>query len=205
MGTGLAGGAQVVGSSGFAPAGGVDRGSETLQPVAAVLALLLPGLGHWYLGERARARRIFFGVVGLFWFGVLVGGVDVIDRQEDPVWFAGQALVGPMAFGLDWVNQNHLKAYGLDAAGNLVLTDQRAIAPRRSLYPGEVVERRDVRTPGGVQTLRVAVAGPEGSRPPGTKSIGRVNELGTLFATIAGMLNLIVVIDAGFHRSRRVR
>jgi hypothetical protein len=28
--------------------------------------------------------------------------------------------------------------------------------------------------------------------------VGKVNELGTLFSTIAGMLNLIAIIDAGF-------
>jgi hypothetical protein len=32
-----------------------------------------------------------------------------------------------------------------------------------------------------------------------TRSLGRMNELGTLFTTIAGMLNLIVIIDAAFH------
>jgi hypothetical protein len=39
-------------------------------------------------------------------------------------------------------------------------------------------------------------------RPPNVKSLGRVNELGTLFCTIAGMLNLIAVIDASTRRGR---
>ena len=30
-----------------------------------------------------------------------------------------------------------------------------------------------------------------------------MNELGTLFGTVAGMLNLIAIIDATFHSRRR--
>ncbi|MFN9930550.1 MAG: hypothetical protein ACK54T_07785, partial [bacterium] len=35
---------------------------ERFQPVALLLAFLLPGLGHWYLGLRRRARLIALGV-----------------------------------------------------------------------------------------------------------------------------------------------
>jgi hypothetical protein len=36
--------------------------------------------------------------------------------------------------------------------------------------------------------------------PPYVKSIARTNELGTLFTTIAGFLNVIVIIDAAWNR-----
>ena len=39
--------------------------------------------------------------------------------------------------------------------------------------------------------------------PPNIKSLGKVNELGTLFCAVAGMMNLIVAIDAAFPRGRR--
>jgi hypothetical protein len=42
--------------------------------------------------------------------------------------------------------------------------------------------------------------------PPYVKSLSRTNELGTLFTTIAGFMNVIVVIDAAFnHRVERRR
>ena len=47
-----------------------------------------------------------------------------------------------------------------------------------------------------------ASAGP-GQGPPNKKSLAKVNELGTLFATIAGMMNLIAVIDAAFPTIRK--
>ena len=45
-----------------------------------------------------------------------------------------------------------------------------------------------------------------GENPPPAirKSLGRMNELGTLYSAIAGMLNLIAIIDAAWHGRRRV-
>ncbi len=152
-------------------------GPAPFQPVAAVLAIVFPGAGHAYLGEIRRAVLIASGVMGLFFGGILVGGIDVVDRKEDFVWFIGEGLVGPIAFGVDYYHQNFLKVR--DGVG----------APPRSAFPNE---GRDPKT--GVRV--------EGGKPPNSRSLGRVNELGTLFATIAGMLNLICIIDAAFrHRA----
>jgi hypothetical protein len=148
---------------------------ETFNPGAALAACLFPGAGQFLLGDRARAACIAVGVLSLFFGGMLIGGIDVIDRKEDTIWFAGQALVGPLAFGVDYVHQNFLKV--TDLGGRL-----------RTANPGEV------RDPSG----RPAPA-PAGVPPPNSKSLGRMNELGTLFSTIAGMLNLIVIIDAAFR------
>jgi hypothetical protein len=151
---------------------------EQFEPVALVLAAVLPGLGHLYLGRRARAGLIAVGVLGLFFGGMLIGGISVIDRRDNPIWFAGQAMVGPIAFGVDHVHQTYFK-----------VRDRGVL---RSANPDEA---RDPVTAAPVH------AGP-GQGPPYIKSLGRVNELGTLFATIAGMLNLIVVIDAAWHARR---
>ncbi len=144
-----------------------------------MLAVLLPGLGHAYLGEMRRGACVAAGVLGLFFGGMLIGGIDVVDRQEDPIWFLGEALVGPLAFGVNWVHQNQFKVVDGPV--------------RRTAMPGEV---RDPAT-------GAPVPAPAGARPPNIKSIGRVNELGTLYCTIAGMLNLICIIDAAFRPSRR--
>ena len=163
---------------------GAVHPEERLEPVAGLLAFILPGLGHWYLGERRRAVLIATGVLGLFFGGILIGGIDVIDRREDTIWFAGQALVGPIAFGLDYIHQNHLKVID-----DVRQPNGRIARTIRSARPGEA-RGRDGRA--------VQSAGP----PPSTKSLGRMNELGTLFATIAGMLNLIAIIDALLHARR---
>ena len=38
--------------------------------------------------------------------------------------------------------------------------------------------------------------------PSPRQSIGRVNEVGSLFVALAGMLNLIVLLDVGWHAPR---
>jgi hypothetical protein len=168
---------------GSAPA--IPADPEGLQPLAAVLAIILPGLGHWHLGEPRRALCIGAGILSMFAAGLLIGGVDVVDRREDAIWFVGEALVGPLAFGVDYLHQHSLKAVGPTRQLNGDMRDEF-----RSGYPGERKEAgRWVASPG--------------ARPPSTKSLGRMNELGTLFCTLAGMLNLIAIIDAAFHARRQ--
>lgn len=42
--------------------------------VAGLLAWLIPGLGHWYQGRRAKAVLYFVAIMGLFVFGLYLGG-----------------------------------------------------------------------------------------------------------------------------------
>lgn len=162
------------------PAPSEPHEPERFQPAALIAAFIFPGLGHYLLGYTRRAAFIAASILGLFTTGLLIGGIDVVDRQENPVWFAGQAIVGPIAFGVDWIHQNHLK-----------VIDPRTRRPRSPL-PDEG------RNPdGSPRPLN------PGEQPPYAKSLGKVNDIGTLFAAVAGMLNLIVITDASFRTRRR--
>lgn len=138
---------------------------EQLEPFAAVLAYALPGLGHLTLREPRRALFIFLGVMGLFFGGIFIGGIDVVDRNEDFWWFVGQAGVGPVAFAVDRLHQSYFKV-------------------------------PDPKSPGGRRTAR-----PD-ENPPNNKSLGHPNEIGALYATIAGMLNIIAVVDCLWRTPR---
>lgn len=166
---------------------------DRFLPLPAIAAVLFPGLGHLALGDPRRAAVIAFGVLGLFLGGLFIGGIDAVDSQEDRVWFIGQALNGPIAFAADYIHQNHFKGLARDPrTGNTI---------RRSAYPGEHIESRPAPgTSGPPQPLIT-----DGGTPPSTKSLGRANELGTLFITVGGMLNLLVIIDAALNRPRRER
>ncbi|MHC4947160.1 MAG: DUF6677 family protein [Planctomycetota bacterium] len=118
-----------------------------LNPGAALLAFAWPGLGHVSLGHRRRGLLIMFGVLLLFLGGVLIGGVDSVDRREDKLWFLAQAACGPVAFATDFINQSYVK---------------------------QLPEETRLRT----------------------TSLGRVNEMGTLFSALAGLMNLVVILDA---------
>ena len=136
------------------------------------------------------------GVMGLFLSGLLVGGIDCVDKREDRIWFIGQALVGPAAFATNWYHQNMLKVHD----GNTF----------RTAWPHEI---RDPKTHRPIQVRHETTGQPmefvdpktgqtrlgtDKDMPPNTKSISRINEIGTLMATLAGMLNLIVILDALF-------
>lgn len=182
------------------------------DPVAGLLAILLPGLGHIARGEKKRGLLAGFAVLAMFFGGMLIGGIDVIDSREDKWWFYGQALVGPIAVAINHVHQTEFKAFGVahetDASGRVVYhtTERLLLGPHRlrSVFPGETRKIADVEIRDANDNVRevrrmpvAAPAGP-GEGPPNIKSLAKVNEIGTLYALCAGMLNLIVILDAMF-------
>lgn len=69
-------------------------------PAAGLLAWLVPGAGHWYLGYRDRAVIFFVTITATFWTGVAVGGVrTTMNVRENGAWFAAQVCAGPQALG----------------------------------------------------------------------------------------------------------
>ena len=53
------------------------------NPLAGLAALVFPGAGHLVLGRPKRAILVCTGVMGLFLFGLLIGGIDAIDEKND--------------------------------------------------------------------------------------------------------------------------
>ena len=113
------------------------------DPLCFVLGWLLPGMGHVRIGQRRRGTMVMVGVLLLFFLGILVGGVDVVDRKDDWLWFLPQVLVGPLAMFADYLNQTAVK-----------------------------------------------------TRQLGKPGLAAVNEYGTLFVALAGLMNLATMIDA---------
>jgi hypothetical protein len=132
---------------------------------AAALGWVFPGLGHLALGERARGIYAMIGVLILFFGGILIGGLDAIDKDEDRLWFVGQAGVGPIAFAAAYANNSLIKS---GRVGELLPS------------PASSAAGPD-RTPQKVSSLR---------------GLAHPNEFGTLFAFLAGLMNLVVILDA---------
>ncbi|MEQ8770295.1 MAG: hypothetical protein RIB60_07280 [Phycisphaerales bacterium] len=156
----------------------------TLHPAAALAAAVLPGAGYLVLGHPARALGAFAGIMVLFAGGLFIGGIDAVDSKEDKIWFYGQALVGPIAFGVDYAHQNVFKA--IDPDTNTLRTG----------YPNETQARDDTGRRVWRELTDEEIA--QGMGPPNTKGVGRMNEIGQLSCTLAGMMNLIVFLDALF-------
>jgi hypothetical protein len=127
---------------------------------AGLLGWIWPGLGHLRNGDGRRGRLVMLGVVGLFLTGVLIGGLDCVDRREDLPWFVAQAGAGPLAFVADALNAGLLKSGKLG-----------------TLLP--------MTAPNGAM-LQVS----------SLKSVGLVNDVGILFTAMAGLLNVVALLDA---------
>ena len=143
------------------------KSSGQFTPSAAILAWLWPGLGHIHLGDRKRGFLVMFGVLFIFLGGVLIGGLDVVDRKDDRLWFLAQVLCGPIAIAADAANQRFLKPM----SGNWV----------------DRYEEGD----------------PQVTRQLHRKSLGHVNEMGTLYCALAGLMNLVAILDALQPPNRR--
>lgn len=154
---------------------------QDINPIAGICALILPGLGHIVSGRKKRGLLAMVGVLGLFGLGLLVGGIDAVDSKSgtDRFWFIGQAAVGPIAFGVDYVHQHHFKAYDMTTKVN------RTGNPRENrVHDGS----RWIWEP-----MPDSQEGPGDANVPG---LGRLNEIAMLSCTLAGMLNLIIFLDA---------
>jgi hypothetical protein len=64
-------------------------------PLAGLLAWLLPGLGHIFLGQKTRGIIILITITVTYWGGVAIGGVrDTVDPQQRTAWFMAQTCAG---------------------------------------------------------------------------------------------------------------
>ncbi len=62
--------------------------------LAGLLAWLIPGAGHWYLGQRNRGIAIFAAMMTTYLLGLYVGGLELIDPTNARIWYFAQILAG---------------------------------------------------------------------------------------------------------------
>ena len=120
------------------------------NPGPAFFGWLVPGLGHWVIGQRRRAVIIGLSIALLWVLGLLLGGIGVIDRHQHRFWFMGQVLVAP-SIAVNWATQEAKSAQS-----------QRGRGDTEPIYQ---------------------------------PSFSRIHEQGVLFTALAGLLNLLAVID----------
>ncbi len=158
-------------------------------PVVALMGWLVPGAGYLLVGERARGVVTGVTILILFALGLLIGGIRVIDVP-----------------GYD----RHGKPVRM-SSGFRVTSDDRRYNENmsRAIFSGAVLQEV-VAKPWFVgqiltgPTCIVAAAISNhvaGAGVPTTKA--RLNEIGTLYTAVAGMLNLLCVIDASYRAAKR--
>ena len=111
---------------------------EKITYFVGVAAWLVPGAGHWFLGQRYRALILFLAITSTFGLGVLLGSIEMIDPKNSRAWFCAEILVG----------------------GPTILTAWR-----------------------------------QSPAIPSTEVYGRQVDLGHVYAGVAGLLNLLCILD----------
>ena len=71
-----------------------SKKTSPLAAAALILAWLIPGAGHVYIGRRARGIIIFLTIGATFWAGIAFGGVMTVDPINQRWWFVAEMLTG---------------------------------------------------------------------------------------------------------------
>ncbi len=144
-------------------------------PMAALLAWLWPGAGHWYQGRYAKAMLFMFCILVTYFWGLAMGDGHVVYaslRQNDRRYhYLAQVHVGLPA--MPAMVQSMLAKRG----GPLLLGSD-FMAPPAALNPQNLSEQI------------------HDEKAKWHEKLGFYFELGTLFTMVAGLLNLLAVFDA---------
>lgn len=157
-----------------------DRSILRSPLLIAGASWLLPGLGYILLGERTRGLTVGITILVLFVLGLLMAGVRVIDvpgydRQGQPVMLRVPGQAQPV-----WA----LRHRPLAEVAN------------KPWFVGQVLVG-----PVCLVTARISLALARSDAPAAARA--RLGEIGTLYTAVAGMLNLLVMIDAAHRVGRR--
>jgi hypothetical protein len=158
--------------------------------LAALLAWLIPGLGHWYQGRRAKAVLFFVCIMGLFAFGVYLGGGTCVDQnKKEHVLGYGRAVY------FSWQKDDRRLAYlcqvgvGLPALPALIqanwMNNHRKVFLNGFMAPP--------------RPLQVSPDDPNFNQPTAHDLnflLNRRLELAGFFTMVAGLLNVLAIYDA---------
>lgn len=78
-------------------------GANLIHPgMAATASFLVPGLGHFLQGRKARGLAVFVALVGLFLLGSFLAEGANLDRERHFYYWAGQFLLGLPALATEF-------------------------------------------------------------------------------------------------------
>ena len=154
--------------------------------IVLVLAWLIPGAGHVYIGKTVRGIIIFLTVGVTFWAGVAAGGVMTVDKRAEHWWFVAEMFTGVHGL-VGW----HRSASEYRAVDAIVSADTDYQAQVRALagrYRGRVPSRK-------LAELHQEYAARELEKK-GVSLVMPAETIARAYAGVAGLLNVLCVFDA---------
>jgi len=179
-----------------------------------LLAWLIPGSGYFMIGERSRGITAGIAIVALFLAGLLVGGIRIADP---PGW-------GQYGYMTQLVQRYNTRSHQMfdfytrvdpssaeqardpadddrdHSIGPALYHQPQAELADKPWYLGQILC-------GPIALLASSVSVNAAHPPPGSaleswpSSHSRSWEIGALYTAVAGMLNLLVIIDSAQRAS----
>jgi hypothetical protein len=166
----------------------VDLKDSTL---AALLAWLVPGAGHFYQGRHAKGALLLVCILGTFIYGMILGHGRCVYFQWEPSNMRRFSYVCQLGAGLLSLPALVGTARANQGAASLPGLSENYYMPPRPVGPnGEVYSYEAWSAPGAsLDTSR-------SEYDQWSSAWHRGFELGTVFTMIAGLLNILAVYDA---------
>ena len=153
-------------------------------PIVAALGWLVPGLGYWMLGQKRRALLAGVTILFLFLFGLLISGIRCIDV---PGYDANGSVI--------YVKEaNGTKSPLITGAPFRAVLDKPWYIPQILAGPLTIGS--------SFWSVSVASAKDMSGFQAYPKATARMFDIGTLYTAIAGMLNLLIIIDSAYRAAK---
>ena len=160
--------------------------------LAAFLAWLVPGLGHWYQGRRAKAVLYFVCIMGLFGYGVYLSSSNEKCRDGNGTIGYGRAVYFSWRDS-DW-RLSYLGQVGVGLPSFPALIQASRMSGHRKVWWGGFMAPPRLEMGAGGDR-----ADPNFDQPTAGdlhRQLHRYFELATFFTTVAGLLNILAIYDA---------
>jgi hypothetical protein len=192
-----------------------SSGFKVSIPVVGLFAWLIPGAGYVLIGQRSRGILAGTTIILLFLAGIAVGGIRIMDP---PGWgqygYMTQLVSKGSGSGeedfttVDPTSKEEASDPTLVASGKPVggalWTEPMNELSDKPWYVGQILC--------GPLTLAASAISVAEAHPPADavsavegvpSSHSRSWEIGELYTAVAGMLNLLVIIDSAHRASKR--
>ena len=144
-----------------------DGGMGVAPFMVALAGWLVPGAGYWLVGQRTRGTIAGLTILLLFVAGIFIGGIRVVD------------VPGYGEGGVKQVTRD---------GGWVLWTRPMPTLLEKPWYIGQALA--------GPVTLAASHYSLEAASRQYPKGTAHVAEFGTLYCAVAGMLNLLIILDS---------
>jgi hypothetical protein len=178
----------------YDPNAPLDEGPGPIGYVALVLAWAVPGLGHFLIGQKARGFLFMICIHGLFAAGLLIGGIRVINPPDQPIWTYTQFLSGWPMFVANRVEKSSRLELG-DHTLSPQSYPQQYKGALITQFEQQAPEHRPNETPNQYLARLQAYSVVYIQNHPSFAFHPKIQDVGSVYCGIAGMLNLLVIFD----------